>query len=158
MSGGEQIGLANRMKLAFLLLLLPLAGLAKELYSTRDLSEKEIVQMYQRVLLEGCQHADQFWHAWPGAPGAGYWGNGKSVEEGNRANSGMLVASAALLKYSRSLPAAERRELLRKTLASLLRLIFETETSLAIAIKIFIVIVWYFAFSTHLPDFVYRGF
>ena len=46
----------------------------------------------------------------------------------------------------------------RKTLASLLRLIFETETSLAIAIKIFIVIVWYFAFSTHLPDFVYRGF
>jgi alginate O-acetyltransferase complex protein AlgI len=46
----------------------------------------------------------------------------------------------------------------RETLATLLRLIFETETSLAIAIKIFSVIVWYFAFSTHLPDFVYRGF
>jgi alginate O-acetyltransferase complex protein AlgI len=46
----------------------------------------------------------------------------------------------------------------RKTLATLIRLIFETETSLAIAIKIFILIVWYFAFSTHLPDFVYRGF
>lgn len=45
-----------------------------------------------------------------------------------------------------------------KALTKLLRLIFETETSLAIAIKIFIVIVWYFAFSTHLPDFVYRGF
>lgn len=46
----------------------------------------------------------------------------------------------------------------RETLTTLLRLIFETETSLAIAIKIFSVIVWYFAFSTHLPDFVYRGF
>jgi D-alanyl-lipoteichoic acid acyltransferase DltB (MBOAT superfamily) len=45
-----------------------------------------------------------------------------------------------------------------KTLAALLRLIFGTETSFAIAIKIFVVIVWYFAFSTHLPDFVYRGF
>jgi D-alanyl-lipoteichoic acid acyltransferase DltB (MBOAT superfamily) len=46
----------------------------------------------------------------------------------------------------------------RKVLTALLRLVFETDTSLAIAIKIFIVIVWYFAFSTHLPDFVYRGF
>jgi len=46
----------------------------------------------------------------------------------------------------------------RKTLATLLRLIFGTETSLAIAIKIFVVIVWYFSFSTRLPDFVYRGF
>jgi len=62
MAGEEQIGLANYMKLAFILLLLPLAGFAKELYSTRDLSEREIVQMYQRVLLEGCQHADPFWH------------------------------------------------------------------------------------------------
>jgi hypothetical protein len=61
MTRGEQIGLANYMKLAFLLLLLPLAGFAKEPYSTRALSEKEIVQMYQRVLLEGCQHAHQFW-------------------------------------------------------------------------------------------------
>jgi alginate O-acetyltransferase complex protein AlgI len=46
----------------------------------------------------------------------------------------------------------------RKTLGILLRLVFGTETSFAIALKIFIVIVWYFAFSTHLPDFVYRGF
>lgn len=45
-----------------------------------------------------------------------------------------------------------------QTLATLGRLIFGSETSLAIAIKIFIVIVWYFSFSTHLPDFVYRGF
>jgi hypothetical protein len=108
------------MKLTFfLLLLLPLGGLAKELYSTRDLSEKEIVEMYERVLLESCQHGDQFWDEWPGAPGAGYWGSGKSGEEGNRANSGMVVAAAALLKYSGSLPAAERQELLRKTLGSL---------------------------------------
>jgi alginate O-acetyltransferase complex protein AlgI len=47
---------------------------------------------------------------------------------------------------------------MRKTSTTLLRQIFETDTSLAIAIKTFIVIVWYFAFSTHLPDFVYRGF
>jgi D-alanyl-lipoteichoic acid acyltransferase DltB (MBOAT superfamily) len=46
----------------------------------------------------------------------------------------------------------------RRMLAGLLRPIFETQTSLAIAIKIFIVIVWYFSFSSHLPDFVYRGF
>jgi alginate O-acetyltransferase complex protein AlgI len=46
----------------------------------------------------------------------------------------------------------------RQTLAALLRLVFDTETSLAIAIKIFVVIVWYFSFSTGLPDFVYRGF
>jgi alginate O-acetyltransferase complex protein AlgI len=46
----------------------------------------------------------------------------------------------------------------RKTVTTLLGLVFGTETSLAIAIKIFSVIVWYFAFSTHLPDFVYRGF
>jgi alginate O-acetyltransferase complex protein AlgI len=46
----------------------------------------------------------------------------------------------------------------RKSLATLLRVIFGTETSLAIAIKIFVVIVWYFGFSTRLPDFVYRGF
>jgi alginate O-acetyltransferase complex protein AlgI len=45
-----------------------------------------------------------------------------------------------------------------RTLAVLLRLTFGTETSFAIAIKIFAVIVWYFAFSTHVPDFVYRGF
>jgi hypothetical protein len=69
------------MKLAFLLLLVPLTGFAKEMYSTRDLSEKEIVQMYQRVLLEGCQHADQFWHEWSGAPGAGYWGVGKAARK-----------------------------------------------------------------------------
>jgi hypothetical protein len=107
------------MKLAFLLLLLPLAGFAKELYSTRDLSEREILQMYQLVLLEGCQHGDPVWHEWPKAPDAGYWGGGRSGEDGTRVNSGMVLASAALLKYSGSLTVAQRRELLRKALASL---------------------------------------
>src|SRR5581483_9081556 len=106
------------MKMALFLLLLPLATFAKELYPVHDLSEREIVQMYQHMLLEGCQHGDQFWHEWPGVPGAGYWGSGTSAEDGNRANSGMVLASGALLKYSDSLTAAERRELLRKALAS----------------------------------------
>jgi hypothetical protein len=107
------------MKMAFLLLLLPVAGFAKELYSTRDLSEREILQTYQRVLLEGCQHADDVWHEWPGMSGAGYWGGGKSGEDGTRANAGMVLASAALLKYSDALTSTERQELLRKALASL---------------------------------------
>ena len=108
-----------RLKLGFFLLLLPLTAFSKELYSTRDLSEREILQTYQRMLLEGCQHGDQFWHEWPGAPDKGYWGGGTSGEDGTRANSGMVLASAALLKYSDSLTAAERRELTRKALASL---------------------------------------
>ena len=98
--------------------MLPLAGVAKELYSTRDLSERETRQMYQRMLLEGCQHADEVWHQLPGTPEKGYWGGGKSGEDGTRANAGMVLASAAQLKYSDSLTAAERRELLRKALAS----------------------------------------
>ncbi len=107
------------MKSLLLLLLLPIAACAKELYPTRDLSEKEIVQMYQSMLLAGCQHGDEFWHDWAGSTNSGYWGAGKSGEDGTRANAGMILASGALLKYSDSLTLSERRELLRKALASL---------------------------------------
>ncbi len=107
------------MKLACFLLLLPLAAFARELYPVRDLSEREILRMYQGMLLDGCQHANEVWHERPGKPDSGYWGGGTSGEDGTRANSGMVLASAALLKYSDSLAAAERRELLRKALASL---------------------------------------
>ncbi len=107
------------MKVTIFLLLIPFATFARDLYSIHDLSEKETVRMYQSMLLEGCQHGDEFWHDWPGKPDAGYWGVGKSIEEGHRPNSGMVLASAAVLKYSDALTVAERRELLRKALASL---------------------------------------
>lgn len=107
------------MKLIFLLLLLPMAAFSGELYPMHDLSEREIVQTYQSMLLEGCRHGDEFWHDWPGKPDAGYWGGGKSGEDGTRANAGMVLASAALLKYSDALTPAERPELLRKALAAL---------------------------------------
>src|ERR1700741_1349690 len=87
-----------RLKLAFLLLLLPIFAPAKELYSFRDLSEKETVRMYQSMLLEGCRFGDASWHELPGAADTGYWGQGKSGEDGTRANGGMVLASAALLK------------------------------------------------------------
>src|SRR5579872_1967508 len=107
------------MKFALLLLLLPFTAFASELYPVRNLSEKEIVQMYQHVLLDACQHADEVWHERPAIPGAGYWGGGGSGEDGTRANGGMVLASGALLKYSNSLTPAERQELMRKALASL---------------------------------------
>src|SRR5579872_281963 len=115
--GANRLG--HLMKSILLLLLLPIAGFAKELYSMHDLSEEEIQQTYVRVLLESCQRGDEVWHEVSGAPDEGYWGAGKSGEDGTRANSGMVLASAALLKYSDSLTATERHDLLRKSFASL---------------------------------------
>jgi hypothetical protein len=105
--------------LLVLSLLLPCGVFAEDLYHVRQLSEKGIVDMYQSMLLDGCRHGDEFWHDLPGATNKGYWGVGKSIEEGHRPNSGMVLASGALLKYSDSLTVADRRVLLRNALASL---------------------------------------
>jgi D-alanyl-lipoteichoic acid acyltransferase DltB (MBOAT superfamily) len=69
-----------------------------------------------------------------------------------------IVVTVALAVAILAVRVGLERAPARKTLATLLRMVFETQTSLAIAIKIFAVIVWYFSFSTRLPDFVYRGF
>jgi hypothetical protein len=46
---------------------------------------------------------------------------------------------------------------IRKTFGPF-RMLFDGQSAFLIALKAFVVIVWYFTLSTHLPDFVYRGF
>ena len=89
-------------------------------YNIRQLSEQEIQQTYTQMLRDACRLADRDWHSSPIGPDVGYWGKGVSREDGGaRTDGGMVLASAALIKYDDALPPAERDELLKKTAAAL---------------------------------------
>jgi hypothetical protein len=92
-------------------LLLPLVAQSGDLYHIRHLSERERTQTYTSLLLDACRHADQVWHDSSADTGIGYWGSGRSDQpnEGIRAIGGMVLACGTLVKYSDTLPAADRR-------------------------------------------------
>jgi hypothetical protein len=99
-----------------LLLLLPLRAHSEDLYPIRRLSPAALNQTYTTLLLDACGHADSVWHDSATDPRAGYWGTGRSdqMNEGIRAISGMVLASAALLKYSDNLSPPDRQARLRQ--------------------------------------------
>jgi hypothetical protein len=99
--------------------LVPLCVEAKDLYSIRPLSEKELLQTYTLILRDGCRYGDQFWTNTATNPRTGRWYTGASGEQGIRPMCGMVLASGALLKYSDILNPAEREECKSKTLATL---------------------------------------
>ncbi len=89
-------------------------------YNVRTLSEQEIQQTYTQMLREACRLGDRDWHSSPISPDVGYWGKGVSREDGGaRTDGGMVLASAALIKFDDSLPPGERDQLLKKVAAAL---------------------------------------
>ncbi|MGZ4972430.1 MAG: hypothetical protein ACXWDN_06690 [Limisphaerales bacterium] len=108
-------------RLLFALLLFPLWVPANDLYSQRSLSEKETLKIYVTLLHDACRHSEKFWTNSSADGRVGRWGTGRSdlMNEGIRAISGMVFASAALLKYSDVLTPAERIEYHKKIVAAL---------------------------------------
>ncbi len=109
----------NRLRSFIVCLLLPLCMQAKDLYPIRPLSEKELLQTYTMMLRDACRHGDQFFTNVATDPRMGRWYTGASGEQGIRPMCGMVLANAALLKYSDILTPAEREEYKSKTLATL---------------------------------------
>ena len=110
----------NHWALFLLLVLLPVSALADSVYHIRPLSEKQLLTMYERVMIDACRHADSQWHEWPEDPRGGHWGTGMSDgNEGIRAISEMALTCGTLLQYSDALNAEDRREYMRKTTAAI---------------------------------------
>ncbi|HZV36912.1 MAG TPA: hypothetical protein VFB72_20215 [Verrucomicrobiae bacterium] len=103
----------------FLSFLLPCTLFAEDNYHIRHLSERELVQTYDSLLLDAWHHADKFWHDWPVEPGAGYWGPGRVEGDGVRNIAAMVLTSASLLKYSEALDQNDRNEIRRKAVAAI---------------------------------------
>lgn len=102
-----------------LLLLLSVCAHAEDAYHIRPMSENELMTTYKSILLDACRHSDGEWHVSSFDPKAGYWGDG--VSEGNQGIRGvesMILASAALLRYS-DLSSADRRNLTTKATAAI---------------------------------------
>jgi hypothetical protein len=109
------------MRLLLLLLFLPVAVRADDVYHIRSLSEGQLLDTYTSIMRDACRHSDLFWHDWKSHPGLGYWGSGRSdnMNEGVRAISGMVLTCGSLLKYSDSFKTKERAEYKRKAIAAL---------------------------------------
>ena len=103
-----------------LLLLLPPASRAGDIYHIKNLSERELLALYNTTLRDACRHSDKFWTNSAFDPRAGYWGSGstKDMNEGVRAIGEMVFTCAVLTKYSDA-PPAEREEYTRKAIAAL---------------------------------------
>src|SRR6185295_14690764 len=111
---------ANYLWLVFCLLFLSVGTQARDLYEPRQLSERELLQTYTALMVDGCHHADKFWKTSSFDPAAGYWGNGISDgNEGIRAISEMVFTCGTLLKFSETFSATERQEYLRKATAAM---------------------------------------
>jgi hypothetical protein len=109
-------------KFVLLFLLFPFCAPAKDLYTIHQLSEREIQQTYIRLLEDACHYADRDWKTSSFDPAAGYWDNGNtgvSGERGIRPICSMVLGCGTLLKYDQGLSAAERKDLLDKTIAAL---------------------------------------
>ena len=100
-------------------LMMPVVAQAAGVYNIRQLSEREMLQMYESTMRDACRHSAEFWHQWSVNPKAGYWGDGGSGENGIRPIGNEILTSAALLRYRRNLRADERRELSEKAQAAL---------------------------------------
>ena len=60
----------NHWTLILLLVLLPAGAYADNVYHIRPLSEKQLLKMYEKVMLDACDHAKAEWHDWPTVAGA----------------------------------------------------------------------------------------
>gem|GEM_PF-1119653 len=109
------------MRPLIIVALLPLCARAGDAgYQIRTLSEVEVLKTYTDVLKDAFHFADREWKTSQFNSDAGYWGDGVSRgNEGIRAVSGMVLASAALVKYDESLSKDERSEILNKATAAL---------------------------------------
>ena len=106
----------NLLRLAVVFLLIPTYAPAEDVYRIQSLSEREVLQTYNRLLVNAVHYSDQFWRSSAFDPDAGYWGDG--VSEGNqgiRAVGEMVFVCGTLLKYSDALSEAERIAYLSKT-------------------------------------------
>jgi hypothetical protein len=103
-----------------LLLLLPPASRAGDIYHIKNFSERQLLALYTTTLHDAYHHSDKFWTNSAFDPRAGYWGTGstKDMNEGVRAIGEMVFTSAVLTKYSDA-PTAEREEYTRKAIAAL---------------------------------------
>ncbi len=103
-----------------LLLALPFASEAGDVYHVKDLSERQLLALYTTTLRDANRHSDRFWTNAAFDPRAGYWGSGstKDMNEGIRAIGEMVFTSAVLAKYSDA-KTAEREECIRKAIAAL---------------------------------------
>lgn len=68
-----------------------------------------MTRTYAALLLDGCHHADQFWHDSATDPGIGYWGSGGSGEAGIRPITSMVLACGTVLKYADHLGESDRQ-------------------------------------------------
>jgi hypothetical protein len=98
---------------------LPFCAKAKDIYTIGPLTEQALLQTYTQILHDGCRYGDRFWTNTATEPRVGRWYTGTSGEQGIRPISGMIVANAAVLKYSDVLTLSERDEYKSKSLAAL---------------------------------------
>ncbi|MDB6057423.1 MAG: hypothetical protein JWO95_1267, partial [Verrucomicrobiales bacterium] len=75
--------------------------------------------MYSEILHDGCRYGEKFFTNTAANPRIGRYYTGASGEQGIRPMCGMVLANAALLKYSDVLTKGERDEYKSKTLATL---------------------------------------
>jgi hypothetical protein len=128
---GAVVGIKGTFKVVRIMLLcqvlmMPVVAQAGEVYNIRQLSEREMQQMYTSMLRDACRHSAGFWHQSESDPKAGYWGSGVSGEhEGIRTTGNEILACGVVLKYCPDLKADERREL-RERAAAALRWVVET--------------------------------
>lgn len=102
-----------------LCILISVCAEAKDLYSIHPMSEQELLQTYTTMLRDGYRYGNGFFTNVATNPRVGRYYTGASTEPGIRPMCGMVLANAALLKYSDILTPAEREECKSKTLATL---------------------------------------
>jgi hypothetical protein len=99
------------MKLLITLLLLALTlSASADVYTVRQsISDRELMDLYTRMLVDYSRYAEGQWHTSTTVPDAGYWGNGISDgNEGIRAVSDTALAYAALAKKTGALDVKTR--------------------------------------------------
>jgi len=110
----------NCLKLSLTFLLVGFWAGAKDVYEIRHLSERELLNTYTSLLVEGCDYSERFWKVSSFDSEAGYWGDGASDgNQGIRAISEMVFVSGTLLKYPEAFPREKEAEVLSKTKAAI---------------------------------------
>src|ERR1041385_4612874 len=94
---------------------------ASEPYQIHRLSQRELLRMYEALLVDACHDSDRFWHEWPSDSRAGFWGSGRSdqMNEGIRAISEMVLTCAVIARYSETASVPEKQEYTRKAIAAI---------------------------------------
>lgn len=96
------------------------AAARRDVYSIRELSEREMLETYEQLLTDACSNAAAEWKIAEFDARAGFWGDGASGGNGGiRTTVSMLLACATLIRYGGRIDHATRADLTAKSLATI---------------------------------------